>query len=781
MSLPSFPRALDAREDQLQSLRAGLETLAVLLVTGAIAVVLLTLSSRNADPLGVAEIAAMVMFGVLTGIFFFCFRIQTLRTRRDLTKQQERLAAVIEGTGVGYWEAVVGKDAIFVSDRWAQMVGLERDPGVPMRVDEWRNLVHPEDRPKVEQVIDACFNNSDYVFQLDYRLQHADGHWIWVLSRGTVIERSPSGGALRVVGTQLDITPRKVAEFALAESERKFRSLFERSPVGIVLSDFRTRRFLQVNDAFLEPSGFRREEILAMTFDQVATRGDGGPLNQPVGQRERELLRKDGSRYPAIISGIRMTDATGRDVVWSVVQDISHRKAVEQELAEAARRDRLTGLANRVLFMERLKESIERVRNGQQHMFAVLFLDFDRFKVVNDAMGHQAGDELLVHMADRLRKSLRNTDLQSDSGNQIARFGGDEFLLLLNDIERTEDAARIADRLLIALSQPYKIRGRDVHTTASVGIVSSENGLEDAETIVRNADLAMYEAKRAGRACCVYFNDTMHTRLARNLTIETSLRQALGTDQLTLVYQPIVELDTGRRSSVEALIRWTHPTLGPISPSEFVPIAEESGLIVPMGEWVIWESCAALARWQLLDPAKAPKVVSVNVSRAELAQGPRLLNSVREALQAARLPPQSLQLEVTEREVMRDPAASLALMHQLREIGVRLAMDDFGTGTSSLGCLREYPFDVIKIDRSFINGLSAGPDTLAVIHATITLVENLGKCSVGEGVETAEQLAILQSLGCHYAQGYFLGRPMAEIDVVETERTIVAPRLRLSG
>jgi EAL domain-containing protein (putative c-di-GMP-specific phosphodiesterase class I) len=189
----------------------------------------------------------------------------------------------------------------------------------------------------------------------------------------------------------------------------------------------------------------------------------------------------------------------------------------------------------------------------------------------------------------------------------------------------------------------------------------------------------------------------------------------------------------------------------------------------------------ALARWQQLDPDKAPRIVSVNVSRAELAQGPRLLNTVREALEAAHLPPQSLQLEVTEREVMRDPEASLALMHQLRDIGVRLAMDDFGTGTSSLGCLRDYPFDVIKIDRTFINGLSAGPDTLAVIHATITLVENLGKCSVGEGVETAEQLAILQSLGCHYAQGYFLGRPMPESEVVETERTVIAPRLQLSG
>jgi EAL domain-containing protein (putative c-di-GMP-specific phosphodiesterase class I) len=299
--------------------------------------------------------------------------------------------------------------------------------------------------------------------------------------------------------------------------------------------------------------------------------------------------------------------------------------------------------------------------------------------------------------------------------------------------------------------------------------------------MVRNADLAMYEAKRAGRARAVAFNEAMHSRLARHLTLESGLRQALGTDQLSLVYQPIVDLDTGRRSSVEALVRWKHPVLGAIAPSEFVPVAEESGLIVPLGEWVLRESCAALARWQRLDPERAPQVVSVNVSRAELAQGARLMRLVRETLAAARLAPQSLQLEVTEREVMRDPAASLALMHELRAIGVRLAMDDFGTGTSSLGCLSDYPFDVIKVDRSFINGLSAGPDRLAVMHATITLVENLGKSCVGEGVETSEQLVILQSLGCHYAQGHFLGMPMPESEVVETDRTLTVPRLQLSG
>jgi diguanylate cyclase (GGDEF)-like protein/PAS domain S-box-containing protein len=781
MSFLSVPRAQDASETMRQRMRAIFEVAAVILVAG-IAVCLL-LAKHSAD-LPLQELGSLAALSLIVGALSWSqyrSRMSAYLNARAWREQQERFTTVIEGTGVGLWESVIGENQIYLSDGWSQMLGLVRDSRLPMQVDEWRNLVHPDDIGNVDRVIAECSATSGHVFQLDYRLRHVGGHWIWVVSRGTVNERAADGRALRAVGTQSDITSRKMAEFAMKESERKFRSLFERLPVGIALADYRSKRFLQVNDAFLKPGGFSREEVLQMDYDQLAVRTDGGSLNQPTGQREREFRRKDGSRYPVLISGVRMTDSSGRDVVWSVVQDISHSKIVERELAIAARSDRLTGLANRTLFMERLQESVERVRSKAQTMFAVLFLDFDRFKVVNDAMGHQAGDELLVLIAERLRNALRSSDTNpaAESRNQIARFGGDEFLVLINDVECADDAAHIADRLLTALSNPYSIQGREVHSTASIGIVTSEQSMEGAETIIRNADVAMYEAKRAGRACSVFFNDAMHTRLSRNLMIETSLRQALGTDQLTLVYQAIVELDTGKRSSVEALLRWNHPTLGPVSPSEFVPVAEESGLIAQLGEWVMRESCAALARWQALDPQKAPRVVSVNVSRAELAQGPRLLKSIRAALDASGLTPDCLQLEVTEREVMRDPAASLALMNQLRQVGVRLAMDDFGTGTSSLGCLRDYPFDVIKIDRSFVSGLAAGPDTLAVIHATITLVENLGKCSVAEGVETAEQLAILQSLGCHYAQGYFLGYPLAEADVVETERTITAPRLRM--
>ena len=252
----------------------------------------------------------------------------------------------------------------------------------------------------------------------------------------------------------------------------------------------------------------------------------------------------------------------------------------------------------------------------------------------------------------------------------------------------------------------------------------------------------------------------MHVRLARHATIENALRKAVGANQLQLLYQPIVDLESGEAVSVEALLRWHHPVLGTVSPTEFVAVAEESGLIIGLGQWVLHEACRMLAEWRERDPASAPKSVSVNVSRAELALGRRLLDSIRETLASTGLPPQCLQLEVTEREVMRDADASLALMRDLRALGVRLAMDDFGTGTSSLGCLRDYPFDVIKIDRSFLKDVASSPDVLAVIHATLTLVENLGMGSVAEGVEDATQVAALQSLGCRYAQGYYFSRPV---------------------
>jgi diguanylate cyclase (GGDEF)-like protein len=439
----------------------------------------------------------------------------------------------------------------------------------------------------------------------------------------------------------------------------------------------------------------------------------------------------------------------------------SQRQMVEQELATALRRDQLTGLDNRAQFMAAVQDAVRAVHEGQLPHFAVLFIDCDRFKVVNDVLGHQGGDDLLEQLGRRLRETLKAGETR-----QVARFGGDKFLVLVRDLPSPVDAARFADGLLKVLAMPCIVRGRAVRCPASMGIVTSDRCLEDAGTIIRNAELAMHEAKHAGRGRAVFFSEAMQAQRTRKLAIQTSLRKALGSPQLSLVYQPIIDLETGRRTSVEALARWRHPRLGDISPAEFIPVAEEAGLIVALGSWVLRESCMALARWRKADPANAPQMVSVNTSRAELAQGAGLLRRVRAALEDSGLPPACLQLEVTEREVMQDPRGALAVMQHLREIGVRLAMDDFGTGTSSLACLRDYPFDVVKIDRAFVANLAPGTDNMAVIHATITLLANLGKSCVAEGVETPAQLAILQSLGCSHGQGYHLGRPMADGQVV---------------
>jgi diguanylate cyclase (GGDEF)-like protein len=459
----------------------------------------------------------------------------------------------------------------------------------------------------------------------------------------------------------------------------------------------------------------------------------------------------------------------------------AQRKVMEADLALAARQDKLTGLPNRAQFMEHLQKAVDRVRADEQAGFAMLFLDFDRFKFTNDTLGHSAGDELLRQIAARLRNGVRATDsLGSDPArNWVGRFGGDEFLVLINDLNTPGDASIVATRLLDSLTATYSILGCEVHSTASIGIVTSEQCQLSAEEVVRNADVAMYVAKRSGGGCAVVFDAAMQTQVTRHLAIETSLRKAIGSSELHLVYQPIVDLDSGQMVSVEALVRWNHPIMGPISPNEFIPIAEESHLIIDVGRLVLREACLAMVEWRRTDPERAPKYIGVNVSRAELALGGVFLEQTRDTLASVELPPDCLQLEVTEREVMRDPEACLKLMRELRALGIRLAMDDFGTGTSSLGLLRDFPFDTIKIDRSFVKDLVPSRDVLAVTHATIALIANLGMNSLAEGVEEAAQVAVLQSLGCRYGQGYLFSRPVRAdrlLDALESnlERELAA-------
>jgi diguanylate cyclase (GGDEF)-like protein len=411
--------------------------------------------------------------------------------------------------------------------------------------------------------------------------------------------------------------------------------------------------------------------------------------------------------------------------------------------------------------LERLQQHCDRSSVEPGFCFAVLFLDFDRFKLVNDTLGHEAGDELLVALSQRLNIELATAYASKDCGGSfVARFGGDEFVYVAAGIDGINEVRVIADRLQSALSAPYTLVGQTFQSSTSIGIAMGGFAAGGPHELLRNADTAMYEAKRAGRGNVVLFDVAMHDRLTRALRIEAGLRLALQRNEMTVLYQPIVDLGTGEMVSAEALLRWDHAECGKVSPEEFIPIAEETGLIVPIGEWVLQQACLQWSRWQSEDSRIAPASVSVNLSRRQIVLGNQLLVAVRAALDQAGMPACALQLELTERDVMKDPDGARESLLGLSAIGVQLAMDDFGTGTSSLGCLRDYPFNAIKIDKSFVMDLSRDPHVLAVAHATVNVIENLAMASVAEGVEVSQQVVMLQAMGCRFGQGYLFGRPV---------------------
>ncbi len=586
------------------------------------------------------------------------------------------------------------------------------------------------------------------------------------------------------VGVRSDVTALKRAQHELQTSQFKLQSLFDLAPVGIVLTRLDDGALVDCNQALLTMLDYTREQIESLDYWAVTPvsyraqeRAQVMALREQgrYGPYEKQMIRRDGTRVPVLVSGLSIRDYDGRTLVWSIVQDITQRKTMEAALEAAARTDRLTGLANRTALVERLDQVVRQARHHPERRFSVLFLDFDRFKMINDTLGHPVGDALLCQIAERLRRTLRASDFAGPGGgNLVARLGGDEFVLLLSDAGDLDAAQAVARRLLDVLSRTYSVNGHEIHSTASIGIVLGDEHTPSADALLRDADIAMYEAKHAGRGRAVVFNPQMHLRLTRRHEVETCLRHAIGTSQLSLVYQPIVDLDSGAIVSVEALARWQHPQLGVVSPAEFIPIAEDSGLILPLGEWTIREACRQFMAWRAADPQAAPAAISVNLSRVQMSPAETLRDLLLDVLATTGMPAQCLQLEVTEREVMRDPIAARRLMNELRELGVRLAMDDFGTGTSSLGCLRDFPFDTIKIDRSFLNELESNADVLALVQATLTLLDNLGRASVAEGVESAAQLAVLQSLGCRYAQGYHLSRPLAPAEVLARVREAIS-------
>jgi diguanylate cyclase (GGDEF)-like protein len=450
----------------------------------------------------------------------------------------------------------------------------------------------------------------------------------------------------------------------------------------------------------------------------------------------------------------------------AVGADVTESRRLRRQLEASARIDGLTGLPNRAVVIDRVERAIVHARRHPDYRFAVLFMDLDRFKQVNDTLGHAAGDELLRQIAHRIEDTLRPGDAVARVASEIqvaARIGGDEFVVVLEGLRRPEDADTVAARLLGELSEPYLVGSQVVHSAVSIGIVVSEQGCESADAVMRDADTAMYEAKRAGRARCVRFDASMHERVIQALAVENDLRRALRDGELFALYQPVVDLASGRMVAVEALVRWRHPTKGVVGPDGFIAIAEECGLIDAIGNQVLQRACRQLAAWRRELGALAPEAVAVNLSRAQLAH-PGLADEVAMVLAAEGLQPADLELEITETLAAQDERVQASL-RELKALGVRLSLDDFGTGYSSLACLHLLPVDAVKIDRSFVVHAEAVEYHRVLIEATIRVAQTLGMTTVAEGIETPEQAALMHSLHCDRGQGWLFSRPMTAAEL----------------
>ncbi|MFI5042411.1 MAG: putative bifunctional diguanylate cyclase/phosphodiesterase, partial [Acidimicrobiales bacterium] len=478
----------------------------------------------------------------------------------------------------------------------------------------------------------------------------------------------------------------------------------------------------------------------------------------PMVGHETIGMCKDGREIAVALTASPVFE--GGEVVGmsAVVRDISTQKALEATLERRALHDHLTGLPNRVLFVDRLRLAISRLaRHGG--LLAVLFVDIDHFKVINESLGHEQGDRLLALMAQRFAGAVR-------PGDTVARFGGDEFAVLCESVLSEAEAVGIAERLQELAAVPLRLDGRDFTMTVSTGIALTASSDALAADLLRDADSAMYQAKDAGRGCSVTFVPSMKTRADQRLDTEVALRRAIRDGQLRLHYQPIVNLTTGRTEGVEALVRWQHPTEGLIAPSEFIPLAEETGLLVPLGEWVLGEACRQAQSWHREYPELDHLTVSVNLSGRQIAQAD-LVAVVANVLATTALPASRLVLEITESVLMRNVAHTIAVLTALKALGVRLSIDDFGTGYSSLSYLKQFPVDILKIDKSFVDGLDDGDQDTAIVAATIHLAHSLGLKTIAEGTETAIQIITLTELGCDNAQGFLLCRPQPPETVIE--------------
>ena len=680
------------------------------------------------------------------------------RCAAELARSRQQLQEIQRLAQIGSWQFDLSENRLTWSDELYRIFEVDPTQG-PADYEHFLQLIHPDDRERVDQAY-RCALKERQPYEVEHRMVLADGRIKQIRERGETLY-DDDGKPLRSIGTAQDIT-----DIRRMESQMQLLgSAFHHSGEAILITDHENR-ILTVNAAFTTLTGYEEADVVGRnpsilsagrTSHEDYERMWASIKDKGYWQGEIWDRRKDGGIYPKWLSISVIRNDEG-DIRYHIAHftDISAERASEAKIHYMAHHDMLTGLNNRFSLMDRLEHALA-VARRQAGRVALLFIDLDRFKLINDTLGHHIGDELLIHVSQRLRQCVRESDL-------VARLGGDEFVVMLSGIEHSAAVAMVAEKLLLSIGESYAIGPHTLYTTPSIGIAIYPLDGEDGETLMRNADAAMYHAKSAGRNNFQFFDARMNEAALERLGIEHALRLALGRDEFRLHYQPIIDLNSGRVAGVEALVRWQHPERGLLAPGTFIGVAEETGLIQPIGDWVMWAACRQLADFRAagLDGIK----MAINISAIQMRNG-NLSVLARGVIEAYSLPPGDLVFEITESVAMEQPEETIRMLDLLRDMGITLALDDFGTGYSSLSYLRMFALDKLKLDRSFVQDIGQDMDGQVICDATIGLAHNLGLTLVAEGVETQEQLDYLQARGCDLVQGYLFSKPLPAEQVVE--------------
>ena len=668
----------------------------------------------------------------------------------------QQLTKNLPGILYGYRRSPDGSEGFtYLSFSVADIYGFTPEQALANTQLLW-DSIYPDDREAVQRSIQQSYYTLQ-VWQAQYRVMLADGQMIWVQSIGRPEQQS--NGDVVWDGLIIDITELKQAETALRHSEERLRLVTENMSDLVSLHDL-DAQFTYVTPSSQTVLGYRPTELIGQHPQQFIHPADlelvCSEIYHPAhegksGQAIYRMRHKTAGYIWLETLSQPVLDASGAVTqVQTTSRNVSDRVQMEQQLKHDALHDSLTTLPNRDRLMRRLELALNRSKQDPDFQFAVLFLDLDNFKVVNDSLGHLVGDELLISVAQQLVQLIRDTDI-------AARLGGDEFVILLEEIAHIQDVVIIAERILATLRQPFSVAEREVIITTSIGIVSGDASYERAVDVLRDADLAMYRAKHSGRAQYAIFDPTMHFRVTQRLHLEQDLRKAVERSELLLYYQPIVDLETLQLVGFEALVRWQHPQRGLVSPSEFIAIAEETGLIKPIGQWVLSTACQQLADWQRQHPHK-PLKMSVNLSVQQLQ--PALISQIEAVLAASQISPDALVLELTESMLAQNIEITQDLLEQVKQLGPRLSIDDFGTGYSSLSYLSHLPVDHLKIDRAFVSPGQTDIRNQVIAESIVALSDLLGLGGIAEGIETPGQLDWLKQLGCQEGQGYLFSAPV---------------------